>query len=97
MKVIPLGDHVLVKPLKEEEVTKSGIVLPDTMDKEKKMEGEVIAVGPGKTLDNGSLSTIQVKVGQMVLFKKWGGEEVEIDGEDHKIISADDILAVVER
>ncbi len=92
-----MGDHVLVKPLKEEEVTKSGIFLPETADKEKKMEGEVIAVGPGKTLDNGTLSVILVKVGQNVLFKKWGGDEVEIDGEEYKIISADDILAVVER
>lgn len=97
MKVIPMGDHVLVKPLKEEEVTKSGIFLPETADKEKKMEGEVIAVGPGKTLDNGTISVIAVKVGQNVLFKKWGGDEVEIDGEEYKIISADDILAVVER
>ena len=92
-----MGDHVLVKPLKEEEVTKSGIFLPETADKEKKMEGEVIAVGPGKTLDNGTLSVISVKVGQTVLFKKWGGDEVEIDGEEYKIISADDILAVIER
>lgn len=92
-----MNDHVLVRPVKEEEVTKSGIVLPDTVDKEKKMEGEVIAVGTGKTLDNGTVSPVQVKVGQTVLFKKWGGDEVEVDGEEYKIISADDILAVIER
>lgn len=97
MKVIPLNDHVLVKPVKEEEVTKSGIFIPETADKEKKMEGEVIAVGPGKTLENGNVAPMQVKVGQMVLFKKWGGDEVDVDGEEYKIISADDILAVVER
>lgn len=92
----PLGNHVLVKPIKEKEVTASGIVLPDTVDKEKKMEGEVIAVGPGKLLKNGTRAAMEVSVGQKVLFKKWGGDEVEIDDAEYKIISADDILAVVE-
>jgi len=96
MRARPLGDHVLVKPIKEEEVTKSGIVLPDTVDKEKKMEGEVIAVGPGKILENGGRSVMQVQVGQHVLFKKWGGDEVKVDGEEYKIVSEDDILAIIE-
>lgn len=92
----PLGDHVLVKPLKEEEVTASGIVLPDTVDKEKKAEGSVVAVGPGKMLENGSRSAMEVTVGQRVLFKKWGGDEVEFEKEEYKIISQEDILAIVE-
>lgn len=91
MSIRPLGDRLLVKPLKEEEVTKSGIVLPDTVEKEKKMEGMIIALGGGEKLAKFSLT-----VGQKVLFKKWGGEEVEIDGEDHKILEHGDVLAVVE-
>lgn len=92
----PLGDHVLVKPEKEQEVTASGIVLPETADKEKKMEGEVVAVGPGKLLKNGTRSVLEVKVGDKILFKKWGGDEVEMHDIEYKIISADDILAIVE-
>lgn len=96
MSIRPLGDRILVKPLKEEEVTKSGIVLPDTVDKEKKMEGEVIAVGPGKLLENGQRAPMDIIVGQKVLFKKWGGEEVDIDGEEYKILSQDDVMAIIE-
>lgn len=97
MTIKPLGDHILVKPVKAEEVTASGIVLPDTIDKEKKAEGEVIAVGPGKMLENGSRASMEVSVGDVVLYKKWGGDDVEIKGEDHKIISADDVLAIVQK
>lgn len=97
MTIKPLGDHILVKPVKAEEVTASGIVLPDTVDKEKKAEGEVIAVGPGKMLENGSRAVMEVSVGDVVLYKKWGGDEVEIAGEEHKIISADDVLAIVQK
>ena len=97
MTIKPLGDHILVKPQKAEEVTASGIVLPDTVDKEKKAEGEVIAVGPGKMLDNGSRAQMEVAVGDVVLYKKWVGDEVEIGGEEHKIISVDDVLAVVQK
>lgn len=96
MNIKPLGDHILVKPKKAEEVTASGIVLPDTVEKEKKAEGEVIAVGQGKLLDNGSRARMEVSVGDTVLYKKWGGDEVEIAGEEHKIISADDVLAIVQ-
>ncbi len=96
MNIKPLGDHLLVKPLKQEEVTASGIVLPDTVDKEKKAEGEVVAVGPGKLLESGQRSTMEVSVGNKVLFKKWGGDEVKVDGEEYKIISQDDVLAIVE-
>ena len=87
---------VLIEPVKAEEVTKSGIVLPDTIDKEKKMEGKVIAVGPGKMLENGTRAAVEVKVGEVVIFEKWGGEEVKVDGAEMKLISADKILAVIE-
>lgn len=96
MNIKPLGDRVLVKPIKEEEVTKSGIVLPDTVDKEKKMEGEVVAVGPGKILDSGERAKMEVKVGDKIIFEKWGGEEVKVDKEEYKILSVEKILAVVE-
>lgn len=96
MNIRPLGGRVLVKPVKEEEVTKSGIVLPDTVDKEKKMEGEVLAVGPGKILDNGERAKMEVKVGDKVLFEKWGGEEVKSDGIEYKIIDSEKILAILE-
>lgn len=96
MNIRPLGDRVLVKPIKEEEVTKSGIVLPDTVDKEKKMEGEVVAVGPGKILDSGERAKMEVKVGDKVIFEKWGGEEVKVGKEEYKILSVEKILAVVE-
>lgn len=95
MNIRPLGDHVVVKPLKEEEVTASGIVLPDTVDKEKKAEGEVIAVGPGKLLDSGVRGQMDVKVGDRVFFKKWGGDEIEIEKQEYKIVSQDDILAII--
>ena len=96
MNIRPLGDRVLVKPIKEEEVTKSGIFLPDTVDKEKKMEGEVLAVGPGKLLENGERAKMEVKVGDKVIFEKWGGEEVKVEKEEYKILSAEKILAIVE-
>lgn len=97
MQIKPLGDHVLVRQKKEEEVTTFGLVLPETMEKEKKAEGEVIAIGPGKLLDNGQRSTMDVKVGDWVIFKTWGGDKVEINKEEYKILSHDDILAVYEK
>lgn len=97
LKIKPLGDRVVVKPLKKEEVTASGIVLPDTVDKEQKAEGEVMAIGPGKLLDSGERSPLEVAIGDTVLFEKWGGEEVEIDGVDYKIVSGEKILAILEK
>ena len=91
MNIKPLGDRVLVKPIKEEEVTASGIVLPDTVDKEKKAEGEIIALGNGE-----KLAKLGLTVGQKVLFKKWGGEDVKIDDQEYKIVKMEDILAIVE-
>lgn len=96
MQIRPLGDRVVVKPVKEEEVTKSGIVLPDTVEKEKKAEGEVVAVGPGKILDSGARGAMEIKVGDRVLFEKWGAEEVKVDGVEYKILSQEKILAVME-
>lgn len=96
MNIKPLGGRVLVKAVKKEEVTKSGIVLPDTVDKEKKSEVEVVAVGPGKTLENGQTAPMPVSVGQKVLVKSWGGDEVEVKGEEYKIYDVEDILAVIE-
>ena len=95
MNIKPIGDRLLVKPIKEEEVTASGIVLPDTVDKEKKAEGEVMAVGPGKMLESGQRAAMEVAVGQKILFKKWGGDEVEFEGVEYKIISQEDVLAII--
>lgn len=95
MNIKPLGDRIVVKPLKKEEVTASGIVLPDTVEKEKKAEGEVVAVGPGKMLESGARSQMEVNVGDRVLFEKWGGEDVEVDGDEYKIVSQDKVLAIL--
>jgi chaperonin GroES len=96
MNIRPLSDHIVVKAKKEEEVTASGIVLPDTVEKEKKAEGEIVAVGPGRLLENGQRAQMEVMVGQTVLYKKWGGDEVKVDGEEYKIVSQDDIMAILE-
>ena len=95
MKIRPLNDRVLVKRLAEEEMTKGGIIIPDSA-KEKPAEGEVVAVGPGKLDDKGKRIAIELKVGDKVLFSKYGGTEVKIEGEDHLIMREDDILGVVE-
>lgn len=97
MNIKPLGDHVVVKVLEEEAVTSFGIVLPDTVDKEKKAQGKVVAIGPGKMLENGSRASMEVAVDDVVLFKKWGGDEVEIGREEYKIVSSEDILAIIEK
>jgi chaperonin GroES len=93
----PLYDKVVIKPLSKEEVTASGIVLPDTVDKEKPMQGEVIAVGPGKRLENGSLAAMTVKKGDTVLFTKYAPDEVEIDDEEYLVIEEDKILGIVKK
>lgn len=96
MKLKPLGDRVIVKPLTQEEVTKSGIVLPDTVEKEKKEQGEVVAVGPGRLNEKGIRNAPEVKVGDRVLFGKYAGEDAEIDGVEYKVLKEEDVLAVVE-
>jgi chaperonin GroES len=95
VKIQPLGDRVVVKASTRESVTKSGIVLPDTA-KEKPQEGEILAVGPGKVLDNGKRVTLEVRVGQRVLFAKYAGTEVKMDGEEYLILRESDIMGVIE-
>jgi chaperonin GroES len=92
----PLHDRVLVKRVKEEEKTKGGIIIPDTA-KEKPIEGEVLAVGNGKILDNGQVRKPDVKVGDRVLFGKYSGQEVKIDGEERLILREEDIVGVIEK
>ncbi len=96
MNLKPLSNHVIVQASAPEEVTKSGIVLPGTADKERPEKGEVIAVGPGKMLDNGQLAPMSVKVGDQVVFKKYSPDEVKIDGADYLILSESDIVAIIE-
>ncbi len=91
----PLNDRVVVKPLARETVTKSGIVLPDTA-KEKPQEGEILAVGPGKVLDNGKRVTLDFQVGQHVLFAKYAGTEVKFENEEYLILRESDIMGVLE-
>ena len=95
MKIKPLQDRVLVRRVKEEEKTKGGIIIPDSA-KEKPIEGVVIAVGNGKALEDGTVRKLEVKAGDRVLFGKYSGTEVKLDGEDALIMREDDILGVVE-
>ena len=94
-KLRPLGDRVIVKPTAREEMTKSGIVLPDTA-KEKPQEGTIIAVGPGRILDDGKREQVDLKQGQKVLYAKYSGTEFKIDDEELLIVGFKDVLAVVE-
>jgi chaperonin GroES len=94
VKIRPLDDRVVVEPLEAEEMTAGGIVLPDTA-KEKPQRGTVIAVGPGKLLDNGTRGTLSVQVGDQVIYGKYGGTELEVEGEEIKILRESDILAKV--
>ena len=96
MKIRPLQDRIIVKRIEEEEKTKGGIIIPDTA-KEKPMEGKVIAVGSGKVLDNGTKTAPDVSVGNRILFGKYAGTEIKIEGEEHLIMREDDILGVVEK
>ena len=95
MKIRPLHDRILVKRIEEEEKTKGGIIIPDTA-KEKPQEGKVIAVGNGKVGEDGKARPLDVKAGDRVLFSKYAGTEVNIDGEEHLIIREDDVLGVLE-
>jgi chaperonin GroES len=94
-KLQPLGDRVVVKPTAREEMTKSGIVLPDTV-KEKPQEGLILAVGPGRILDDGKRETMDVKVGQKVLYGKYAGTEFKVDDDELLIVAQKDILAIVQ-
>ena len=95
MAIRPLHDRVIVKRVEEEQKTKGGIIIPDTA-KEKPIEGKVIAVGNGKILEDGSVRKLEVKKGDRVLFGKYAGTDVKIDGEEHLILREDDILGVIE-
>ncbi|MDD2681220.1 MAG: co-chaperone GroES [Patescibacteria group bacterium] len=96
MKLKPLSNHVIIKAAAIEEVTKSGIVLPGNIDKERPEKGEVIAVGPGKMMDNGQLMPMSVKTGDQVVFKKYSPDEIKIDNEDYLILNEGDIIATLE-
>ena len=95
MKVKPLQDRVIVKRIEEDETTKGGIIIPDTA-KEKPIEGEVVAVGGGKLLDTGKKQPLEVKKGDKVLFGKYAGTDIQVEGEEHLIMREDDIIAIIE-
>ncbi len=95
MKLRPLGDRILVKRIKEEEKTKGGIIIPDTA-KEKPQEGKVVAVGKGKVADDGKLITPEVKAGDKILFGKYSGSEIKLEGDDLIVLREDDILGIIE-
>ncbi len=95
MKIKPLQDRLVIKRIEEEEKTKGGIIIPDSA-KEKPQEGRVVAVGDGKTLDSGQKAPLTVKPGDKILFGKYSGTEIKIDGEEHLILREDDVLAIVE-
>jgi len=95
MKLKPLHDRVLLKRLEEEEVTKGGIIIPDSA-KEKPIKGTVVAVGPGKTGDDGKAQPMTVKEGDTVLYSKYAGTEIKIDNQEHLVLREDDILAIIE-
>jgi chaperonin GroES len=94
-KIRPLGDRILVKRIKEEDKTKGGIIIPDTA-KEKPQEGKVVAVGKGKKTDEGKVIALDVKAGDRILFGKYSGSEIKLEGEEHLILREDDILGILE-
>jgi chaperonin GroES len=96
MNIKPLSNHVFLEAAVDEKVTKSGIVIPDTADKERPAQGKILAVGPGKKNDEGEVIAMSVKVGDVVLFRKYGPDEIEMDGKKYLVGSEDDILAVIE-
>ncbi len=97
MNIKPLSDHILIEPVKEEEKTKAGIFLPETAIKEKSSdEGIVIAVGPGRSTDEGKVIPLPVKTGDKVLFIKYGPTEIKVDGKEYLIATEEDILAIIE-
>lgn len=96
MQLKPLGDRLIVEPISADEVTKAGIILPDTVDKEKPERGKVIATGPGKMLENGTRLAMEIKVGDVVVFKKYSPDEVKVDDKEYLVLSESDIMAIVE-
>ena len=96
MNFKPLSNHLFLEPAEEEKKTKSGIMLPDNAEKEKPIKGKVLAVGPGKRNDRGEVQPMSVKVGDVVLFKKYGPDELELEGKKYLVGDEDDILAIIE-
>lgn len=96
MNIKPLSDHILIEPVKEEEKTKSGILLPDTAEKEKPEQGRVVAVGPGRKTSAGKIVPMEIKPGQKVLFTKYGPNEIKVDDKEYLIAREEDILAIIE-
>ena len=96
MKLQPLNDHVFLEPLEEVKTTKSGILLPETAEKEKPVKAKVVAVGPGKLNEKGERMPMSVKVGNLVLFKKYGPDELEVDGKKYLVGEEADVLAIIE-
>lgn len=96
MKIKPLADHILIEPIKEEEKTKTGILLPQTAEKERPEQGKVIAVGAGKKSRDGKVTPLEIKAGDVVLFAKYGPTEIKINNKEYLIAKEEDILAIVE-
>ena len=96
MKIQPLSNHILIEPIKQEEKTKTGILLPETAEKDKPEQGKVIAVGPGRKTASGKILPLDVKKGDIVLFTKYGPNEIKINGKEYLIAREDDILAILE-
>lgn len=96
MKIKPLGDRVVIEPITREEKTKSGIVLPETAAKERPEQGKIIAVGPGKILESGKIIPVNLKKGDVVLFTKYGPNEIKVDDKEYLIAKEEDILAILE-
>ena len=96
MNLKPLFDNIVVKRIEEKETTKSGIVLPDTIDKEKPQKGEIIAIGDGKISDNGEKIPMQVKTGDKILFRKYAPDEIKIDEEEYLVMTQCDVIAILE-
>lgn len=97
MKIRPLQDRIIVERVEEETTTAGGIIIPDTVSKEKPQEGKVVAVGKGKTTEDGKVIPLDVKKGDLVLFGKYAGSEIKVDGAEYLIMREDDILGVVEK
>ncbi len=95
LKLQPLGSRLIVKAIAEKEVTKSGIILPETADKERPVRGEVLAIGPGKTLENGQREKIDLKVGDKILFEKYGADEYKVDDKEFLVVDYEKVVAVV--
>jgi chaperonin GroES len=96
MEIKPLSDHILIEPIKGEEKTKSGILLPDTAEKERPEQGKVIATGPGRKTSAGKIIDMDIKKGDKVLFTKYGPTEIKVDGKEYLIAKSEDILAIID-